>query len=90
MNHKLQLSKQQMREFGYKVIDNLVEHFDTQHEKPPVCLATRQQMDELLYESVPLESTDAQDVLTHVINDVMSNCGIPSHPKILFVCARSW
>ena len=81
MNYKLQLSKQQMRDYGYKVIDQLVEHFDTQADKPPVCLASRQQMDELLYEKIPLQPTQAEEVLTHVIENVMPNCGIHTHPK---------
>ena len=81
MNYKLQLSKQQMRDYGYKVIDHLVEHFDTQTDKPLVCLATREQMDKLLYEKMPLQPTEADEVLKHVIENVMPNCGIHTHPK---------
>ena len=81
MNHKLQLSKQQMRDYGYKVIDHLVEHFDSQSDKTPVCTASRAQMDKLLYEKIPLQPMQAEEVLTHVIENVMPHCGIQTHPQ---------
>ena len=81
MNHKLELSKKQMQQLGYQVIDQLVEHFETQTTKSPVCLATREQMEQKLYEEIPANPTNYNDVLTHVIENVLANCGINSHPK---------
>ncbi len=81
MNHKLELSKKQMQQLGYKVIDELVEHFDTQVTKSPVCLATREQMEQKLDEKIPVSPTNPNDVLDHVLENVLANCGINSHPK---------
>ena len=81
MNQRLELSKEEMRNYGYRVIDHLVDHFDSQENKKPVCLASRAQMEELLNSEIPLESSIPEDVLNHVVNDIMGNCGVISHPK---------
>ena len=45
LNPKLTLSKDEMKSLGYRVIDMLVEHFDTLPEQSPVANDTRQSMD---------------------------------------------
>ncbi|HAT71097.1 MAG TPA: decarboxylase, partial [Flavobacteriaceae bacterium] len=45
--HKLELTKEEMRTLGYKAIDELVEHFDTQNSKLPVAEGSREDMDKL-------------------------------------------
>ncbi len=81
MDYKLELTDQQMRDYGYKVVDHIVEHFDSLPHKSPVCLETREQMESLLYEEVPLKPSDTEEVLAHVVGNIMSNCGLNSHPK---------
>jgi glutamate/tyrosine decarboxylase-like PLP-dependent enzyme len=79
--HKLELTKEEMRTLGYKAIDELVEHFDTQNSKLPVAEGSREDMDKLFLEDAPEESTDAMSVLNFVVDNVMSNSNIVSHPK---------
>lgn len=79
--HKLELTKEEMRALGYKAIDELVEHFDTQNSKLPVAEGSREDMDKLFLEDAPEEPTDAMSVLNFVVDKVMSNSNIVSHPK---------
>ena len=79
--HKLELTKEEMRTLGYKAIDELVEHFDTQNSKLPVAEGSREDMDKLFLEDAPEEPTDAMSVLNFVVDKVMSNSNIVSHPK---------
>lgn len=77
----LQLSKEEMRSYGYQVIDAVIEHFDTQHQKLPVAHATRKEMDDLFKEDIPESPMDATKVLDFVLNEVMTKSTIVSHPK---------
>jgi aromatic-L-amino-acid decarboxylase len=80
-NATLELSKKEMQEYGYQVVDAIVEHFDTQHEKLPVSLATREEMDDLFLEEAPEKASDPQKVLDFVLDKVVSKSTIVSHPK---------
>ena len=68
--HKLTVSKAEMQSYGYKIVDAIVEHFDTQDTKNPVVTATREEMDNLFLENVPEGGTDAHQVLDFVMDDV--------------------
>ena len=80
-NSKLELSKNEMKEYGYKVIDAIVEHFDTQNKKHPVTSATREQMDALFLENAPEVGTSSNKVLDFVVEKVLKESNIISHPK---------
>jgi aromatic-L-amino-acid decarboxylase len=80
-NATLELSKKEMQEYGYQVVDAIVEHFDTQHEKLPVSLATREEMDDLFLEEAPEKASDPQKVLDFVLDKVVEKSTIVSHPK---------
>ncbi len=80
-NHPFQLNKEQMRSYGYQVIDAIVDHYQNEKNKKPVSLATRREMDNLFLEEVPKKEHDFEDVLSSVLNDVMPKSNIPSHPK---------
>ena len=77
----LQLSKEEMRAYGYQVVDAIVEHFDTQDKKLPVAKGSRKEMDNLFLEEAPEESMDAQKVLDFVLKEVVTKSTIVSHPK---------
>jgi len=79
--HTLTLSKSEMKDYGYKVVDAIVEHFETQHEKKPVSIASREEMDALFLECAPEKGTDATQVLDFVIEKVLKESNIVSHPK---------
>ncbi|EDP71828.1 decarboxylase, pyridoxal-dependent [Flavobacteriales bacterium ALC-1] len=79
--HKLQLSKEEMKHYGYQVIDTIVDHFDTEHDKKPVAYASREEMDSLFNIEVPEKATNYQEVLDFVVQKVLPNSNIVSHPK---------
>lgn len=80
-DHTLTLSKKEMLDYGYRVVETIVEHFDTLNTKDPVATATRKEMDELLQESAPEEGKNANEVLEFVVGQVLKNNDILSHPK---------
>ncbi|WP_299895063.1 aminotransferase class V-fold PLP-dependent enzyme [uncultured Aquimarina sp.] len=81
LNAKLQLSKEDMKKYGYAIIDHIVSHFGTQDSKKPVAIASREEMDELLTEDIPSSPTNAHDVLNFVMDQVIPQSTIVTHPK---------
>ncbi len=77
----LELSKEDMKSYGYKVVDAIVEHFDSQREKLPVAMASRKEMDGIFLEDSPEKPMDPQKVLDFVLEEVMTQSNIVSHPK---------
>ncbi|TXD83067.1 aminotransferase class V-fold PLP-dependent enzyme [Subsaximicrobium wynnwilliamsii] len=80
-SHTLQLSKDEMKQYGYQVIDAIVDHFDTERSKKPVALASREEMDTLFNREVPEDPTDFQTVFDLVTQKVLPNSNIVTHPK---------
>ncbi|QRM89870.1 aminotransferase class V-fold PLP-dependent enzyme [Lacinutrix sp. WUR7] len=80
-SHKLQLSKEEMKQYGYQVIDTIVEHFDTENSKKPVSLASREEMDLLFKTEAPEDPTNYKEVLDFVTEKVLPNSSIVTHPK---------
>ena len=70
-----------MRRYGYEVVDHLVEHFSSLENKPPVYIASREQMEALLNEALPLDPSSPGEVLNHVVENVLQKNGHISHPK---------
>ncbi len=81
LNHKLTLSKKEMQQYGYKIIDHIVDHFETQTTKKPVALASREEMDSLLTENIPDHPSPANEILDFVMKEIIPNSNIVSHPK---------
>ena len=77
----LELSAEEMRSYGYSIVDTIVEHFDTQRDKQPNAAGTREEMDKLFLEEAPERAADPQEVLDFVVEKVMKKSAIPSHPK---------
>ncbi|MFT7083965.1 MAG: glutamate/tyrosine decarboxylase-like PLP-dependent enzyme, partial [Nonlabens sp.] len=80
-SHELELSKEEMKSYGYRVIDTIVEHFVTQNEKSPVAMASRKEMDAIFQEPIPEFPSDPKEVLDFVTKNVLPNSNIVSHPK---------
>ena len=78
----LELSAEEMRTYGYSIVDTLVEHFETQKEKHPIAPGTREEMDNLFLEEAPEKPSDPQEVLDFVVEKVMKQSAISSHPKM--------
>ena len=77
----LELSKDEMKTYGYEVVDAIVEHFATQHEKLPVVSGSREEMEALFLEDAPEKASDPRKVLNFVLDEVMTKSNIVSHPK---------
>ena len=78
----LELSAEEMRTYGYSIVDTLVEHFETQKEKHPIAPGTREEMNDLFLEEAPEKASDPQEVLDFVVEKVMKQSAISSHPKM--------
>ncbi|MGB4398238.1 MAG: hypothetical protein WBJ10_02630, partial [Daejeonella sp.] len=78
---RLELPEKEMKDFGYKVVDAVVDHFETQQDKLPVASGSRAEMEKLFSEDVPEESTPATEVLDFVLKNVMPQSNIMSHPQ---------
>lgn len=81
VNPLLTLSKEEMKSYGYKVIDAIVDHFENQHKKSPVFNASRAEMDKLFLEQAPEKGEDGTKVLDKVLHEVLDKTDILSHPK---------
>ncbi len=77
----LELSHEDMKSYGYEVVDAIVEHFSTQNQKLPVVSGSREEMEKLFLEEAPENPTDAKEVLNFVLEEVMTKSNIVSHPK---------
>ncbi len=77
----LELSKEEMREYGYSVVDAVVEHYDTLNDKNPIATGSRKEMDHLFLEEAPEKASDPNEVLDFVIEKVMNKGAISAHPK---------
>jgi len=78
---RLELTEDQMREYGYKAVDALVAHHAGQEQKKPVAVASRAEMDELLTENAPEEATSFEVVMKGVMENVIPHINLLSHPK---------
>ena len=77
----LELSHDEMKSYGYEVVDAIVDHFSTQNEKLPVVSGTRKEMEALFLEEAPETPSDPKKVLDFVLEEVMTKSNIVSHPK---------
>jgi glutamate/tyrosine decarboxylase-like PLP-dependent enzyme len=77
----LTLSSDDMRALGYRVIDMLVEHFETLPEKPVTRKADRASMEARLREDLPEGGTDPLLLLDQVTKDVFENVMHLDHPR---------
>jgi len=80
--YKLELNEQEMRSYGYKVVDAIVQHFLTLADQYPVpSKSSRAEMDQLFLEEVPNSPSDPIKVLDFILQEVMTKSNIVSHPK---------
>jgi glutamate/tyrosine decarboxylase-like PLP-dependent enzyme len=83
MDHlsKLQLSRDEMRRLGYRIVDRLIEHFENVHEKPVTRLASRIELEARLREPIPEQPASADALIDQLERDVWSNIGHLNHPR---------
>jgi len=78
---RLELSEQEMLDYGHRIVDLIAVHHATQRSKDPVAVATRKEMDTLFSEEAPENPTDAHKVLDFVMEQVIPGANLLSHPK---------
>ena len=78
---KLELSIDEMKAFGYATVDAIVNQHLTQNKKLPVAQGSREEMDSIFLEEAPEEGKKAEEVLDFVLENVMANSTLLSHPK---------
>jgi aromatic-L-amino-acid/L-tryptophan decarboxylase len=78
---RIELSPREMRELGYRVIDALVEHFETMREKRPGLTARREDLEAVFREPLPEGGSDPARVLSHAVEHAFGNMLRVDHPR---------
>ncbi|QTE23191.1 pyridoxal phosphate-dependent decarboxylase family protein [Polaribacter cellanae] len=81
MKSPFELSKEEMQSYGYKIVDIIVNHYINENEKKPVTKASRKEMDTLFLQEAPENGTSSNEVLDFVMENVIPNSAMSSHPK---------
>ncbi len=77
----LTLSKEEMQQYGYKIVDLLASHFENLNSEKMVSLADRKEMDALLQQPIPNKPSPPEKVLKDVVENVLSHADYLTHPK---------
>jgi aromatic-L-amino-acid/L-tryptophan decarboxylase len=77
----LALSRDQMRELGYRAVDMVVEHFETLAERPVSRTATRASLEARLRVPFAEQPVHPEEVLDILANDVLANTIHVDHPR---------
>lgn len=78
---RLQLSTDEMRSFGYRVVDLLVDHIEALPDKPATRTGSPQEMEALLREPLPQKGSDPSEVLDEAESKVFSRIMHLDHPR---------
>jgi len=77
----LQLSREEMRSLGYRVVDLLVDHFAEDGEASLGASPPREELEDRLRDPLPEDGTDPQEVLDQVEQDVLPHTMRVDHPR---------
>jgi aromatic-L-amino-acid/L-tryptophan decarboxylase len=81
IDSKLQLSGDEMRSLGYRIVDQIVEHFETLPNKPVMRVSPRVELEAELREPLPEEPTPVEFLLDQLHRIVWPNIGNVQHPR---------
>jgi glutamate/tyrosine decarboxylase-like PLP-dependent enzyme len=81
VNEKLSLSREQMKELGYRAVDMVVEHVETLAERPVSRTATRAELEARLREPFPEGPSDPARLFDRLARDVLANLIHVDHPR---------
>ena len=76
-----ELSSEDMRALGYRVVDMIVDHHQALPGKSATTVARRDALEALLREPPPRDGSDPEQVLATVERDVLSNIMYCTHPR---------
>jgi aromatic-L-amino-acid/L-tryptophan decarboxylase len=75
------LTPEQMREYGYRVIDALVDHYSRLRDLPAHRMATREELEVRLREPLPSAASEFDAVLQAAIENAFGSIGHLNHPR---------
>ncbi len=76
------MSLEDMKSYGYKIVDLIAEHWDTIHTKKPFAEPkTRNDLDQVFLQEAPEQPMDSEKVLDFIVENVLPNSTYTSHPK---------
>ncbi|MDY0779393.1 aspartate aminotransferase family protein [Tenacibaculum sp. IB213877] len=81
MKGRFDIPLDEMKSYGYKIVDLIAEHWATLENKKPVSTATRKEMDTIFLQEAPENGMPANEVLDFVMENVIPNSNVTSHPK---------
>ncbi|MFY7670881.1 pyridoxal phosphate-dependent decarboxylase family protein [Tenacibaculum sp. MEBiC06402] len=82
MKDNFDMSLEDMKSYGYKIVDLIAEHWSNiQTKKPFAEPKTREDLDEIFLQSAPEQPTDANKVLDFIVENVLPNSTYTMHPK---------
>ncbi len=82
MSAHFDLSKEEMKSYGYKIVDLIAEHWGNIESKKPLLKASREEMDDIFLQEAPEEGMPAEEVLNFVMKNVIADSAGMSHPKV--------
>ncbi len=77
----LEMSPEEMRQLGYRVIEMIIEHFEQLRDKPVTRVADRRQLERRLREPIPENRTAISTLLDQLEHDVFDNIMHMDHPR---------
>jgi len=77
----LELSPEEMRSLGYRVVDLLVDHFAAGTDAHTGRVPSRDELEERLREDLPQEGQNPDEVLDQVENEILPNTIRVDHPR---------
>lgn len=80
-SNRLQLTTEEMRRLGYRVVNILVEHFRTLSSKPVTGKASHAFLEEALREPIPEQGRDVEMVLQKIEHDIFKHIMHLDHPR---------
>ncbi|MBW3569542.1 MAG: aminotransferase class V-fold PLP-dependent enzyme [Gemmatimonadetes bacterium] len=81
LDRRLELSPEEMRALGHRVVDLVVEHFSTLAEQPVAASASRAQMEARLREPPPDAPRGWEATVDRVAREVFAPMSHPAHPR---------
>jgi len=81
MSSGLRLSDEEMRSFGYEVIDSIIKHISELHQQPVTTTASRFELEQRLREPIPEQGADPHQVLEQVLTKILPNIAHTDHPR---------
>lgn len=81
LNATFQLTPEEMRSVGYKVIDMLIEHQEALPKQPFARSPSNKELSAIIDDQLPINGQDIFKILSHLEQDVLSNLSHTNHPR---------